>query len=359
MDSRSRVLTALGHVQPDVVPIDYFAAPEIQARLFRYFGIDDEDRLRDILDTDVRYINPVYIGPPLPQFSDGSYMDLWGVIRKPVSNEYGDYAEAVNLPYQKWDTVEEAERFDWPNPDWFDYSSVAEQCKRYPTKAIALGSFFVQDFINGTARGRGFEQTFMDIATGNPVFKYIVERRHRFYLDIIERSLEAARGRIDLVLCGDDFGSQRGLLISPESFDALFRRKKQDFFDMAHAHGAKITHNCCGSSEALMSRFIALKMDALQTIQPSAEGMNPFALKKKYGERITFHGAIDVQGWLQRATNRKIQEYLTRLVGEVGLNGGLICSPSHFLQPDIPLEKILCVYDTLQKIRGKQGFLSQ
>ena len=65
-------------------------------------------------------------------------------------------------------------------------------CARYPDKALGAGSFGVQDFINGVAFGRGVEQVLMDIAEESPASLYIVERRHRFYMAYIERTLEAA-----------------------------------------------------------------------------------------------------------------------------------------------------------------------
>jgi uroporphyrinogen decarboxylase len=354
MTSRERVNTSFAHAQPDVVPIDYFATPEINTMLLEHFGTSSDDELRDILDTDIRYVNPCYDGPELEKYSDGSYMDVWGIRKKPVPNEYGDYAEAINTPYQSWTSADEAESFQWPDPDWYDYSAVASMCKKYPDRAIAVGSFFVQDFINGVARGRGVEQTLIDIATESPVLSYIVERRHKFYMEMIERTLNAAKGRIDLVLCGDDFGSQRGLLISPKSFDTLFKQKKKEFFDMVHNYGANVVHHCCGSSVELWPRFIEIGMDAVQTIQSSAEGMDPFVLKKKYGSEMTLYGAIDVQGWLQNASRSEIDEYLERLIHDVGKNGGFVCSPSHFLQPDIPLANVLYLYETLARYRGKQ-----
>ena len=99
-----------------------------------------------------------------------------------------------NAPYAGWETVEEAAAFPWPNPDWFDYEALPAICARYPELAIAAGSFGVQDFINGVAFGRGVEQVLIDIAVEDPVYLYIVERRHRFYMEYIERILRAAAG---------------------------------------------------------------------------------------------------------------------------------------------------------------------
>lgn len=117
-----------------------------------------------------------------------------------MPNDYGEYAEPIELPYAEWKTVEEAEKFNWPDPDWYDYDVIGDLCAKYPDSAIGAGRFGVQDFINGVAFSRGVEQVLMDIATEDPVYLYIVERRHQFFLRHIERILDAAGGRIDLIL---------------------------------------------------------------------------------------------------------------------------------------------------------------
>jgi len=353
MTPRERVRAALAHVQPDFTPCDYFATPEIHQALLDHFHAADDDALRDRLGTDVRYVDPPYTGPPLPSYDDGSTVNVWGIRRRPVPNEYGAYAEPVGFPYAAWTTVDEAERFSWPSADWYDYDAVPAMCRKYPDLAIAAGGFWVQDFINSVAMGRGVEQVLVDIATGDPVYEYIMEKRHRFYLRQIERVLDAARGRIDLVLCGDDFGSQRGLLISPAAFDRLFAARKKEFFDMVHSYGAKVTHHCCGSSRALIPRFVACGMDALQTIQPRAAGMDPYELKAEFAGQIALHGAVDVQGWLQRSTPETIRREVNRLMDEVGRGGGYLLSPSHHIQPDTPLANVLTVYRTVAERRGR------
>jgi uroporphyrinogen decarboxylase len=369
MTPRERVRAAFAHSQPDFTPCDYYATPEIHQGLLEYFGYTElpeaarqafspmggpgDNLLPERLGTDIRYIGPPYIGPPLPTFDDGSTQDIWGVRRRPMPNQFGEYAEPVNAPYAAWETVEQAAAFPWPSPDSFDYDALPAICARYPDYAIAAGSFGVQDFINGVAFGRGVEQVLIDIALEDPVYLYIVEQRHQFYLRYIERILAAAHGRIDLVLCGDDFGSQRAALIAPAAFDKLFASRKKELFDLVHVYGAKVTHHCCGSSRALIPRFLACGMDALQTIQRQAAGMDPYDLKREFAGRLVLHGAVDVQGWLQRAAPAEIEREVDRLMDEVGAGGGFILGPCHQLQPDTPLENVLTVYRTVARRRGR------
>jgi len=338
-------------VQPDCTPCDYFGTPEIDQALERHFGVTGGKAIRRCLDVDVYNIQPPYIGPPLRTFDDGSTIDMWGVRRKPMPNEYGEYDEPVESPYAEWMTVEEVEAFSWPSPDWFDYEALPALCQRYDGYGIMAGSFGIQDFINGVAFGRGVEQTLVDIALEDPVYLAIVEKRHRFYLEYVERMLDACDGRIDVVLCGDDFGSQRGALISGASFDRLFAAKKRELFDLVHSYGAQVSHHCCGSSVELIPRFIEVGMDALQTIQPQAEGMSPYALKRDFGEDLVLHGAVDVQGWLQRAEPGEVEEEVHSLMDEVGRDGGFILGPCHNIQPDTPIESVLAIYSAAAQHR--------
>ena len=351
MTPRERILAAFNHQQPDCTPCDYFGTPEINQALFQHFGIS---RLRDIwrcLETDVRYISAPYIGPEMKIFDDGSTIDMWGIRRKPMPNEYGEYDEPIEMPYAKWKTVEDAQKHNWPSPDWFDYDTVPERCKQYPDLAIATGQFGIQDFINGIAFGRGVEQVLFDIAMEDPVYLFILEKRHNFFMKYIERTLSAAKGRIDFVLCGDDFGSQRGLLISPATFDKIFAPRKKALFDLVHSFDAKISHHSCGSTRQLIPRFIEIGMDSLQTIQPQAKGMNPYELKKDFGSDIVFHGAVDVQGWLQKATPQQVTTEVHNLMDQVGEGGGYILAPCHNIQPDTPTENVLAIYNAVAQRR--------
>ncbi len=354
MTPRERVLAAFGHCQPDFTPCDYFATPEIHGALLERFSVSEDADLRERLGTDIRYVAPPYTGPPLPTFDDGSTQDIWGIRRRPMPNEYGQYAEPVGLPYGDWETVTDSDKHPWPSPDWFDYAAIGPLCEQFPEMAIATGNFNIQDFINSISMGRGVEQVLIDMAVDDPVLLSIVERRQRFFLEHMERILDAAAGRIDLVLCGDDFGSQRGLLISPDTFRRHFGPKKKEFFDLVHSYGAKVTHHCCGSSRQLIPDFIECGMDALQTIQPQAQGMDPYDLKREFNGRIVLHGAVDVQGWLQRASPQEIEAEINRLMDEVGQGGGFVLAPCHYIQPDTPVENALALYEAVAKRRGRK-----
>ena len=352
MTPRERVLAALAHTQPDCTPCDYWGTPEIKEGLRKHFGVKTEDDIHDRLGTDLRHVLAPYSGPELPTYDDGAFTDIWGVIRTPMANEYGEYAEPSNLPFAAWTSVEQAEGYNWPRADCYDYDAVPALCEQYGDYAIYTGGGGFGDYINGVAFGRGVEQVLLDIALKDPVYLYIVQKRHAFFMEHTERTLRAAAGRIDLVLCGDDFGSQRGPLISPATFAEIFAPLKKEYFDMVHSYGAKITHHSCGSTVELIPQFIEIGMDSHNAIQPQAVGMNPYDLKAQFGGRLTFHGAVDVQGWLQRVSVAEVKEEVHRLMDDVGKGGGYILAPCHNIQPDTPIENALAIYDAVAEGRS-------
>jgi hypothetical protein len=66
---------------PDRVMRDYWAVPEIDARLRQHYGVESQDELLDTLDIDFRDIEgPAYIGPPLATHGDGSDDDLEDIL---------------------------------------------------------------------------------------------------------------------------------------------------------------------------------------------------------------------------------------------------------------------------------------
>ena len=134
------------------------------------------------LGTDIRYVNPPYIGPPLPTFDDGSIDEPLGHPPPADAQRVRRVRRAGRLALRRVDNGRRGRGVPWPNPDWFDYDAIPALCEQYPDLAIAAGDFGVQDFINGVAFGRGVEQVLMDIAAEDPVYLYIVEKRHRFYM---------------------------------------------------------------------------------------------------------------------------------------------------------------------------------
>ncbi len=350
--SRERVLTALDHKQPDRTPCNYLGTPEANEKLFAHFKTREMDDLLAHLGVDLRAIPYKYIGPELRRWPDGRYENFWGQVRKDIKNEAGVYSESVEFPYAKFETPAEVDAFRWPKVEWFDFTHLLPFCEKFNEYAIVLGSTGNMDLINGIAYGRGVEQVIMDIATEDEIYLACIEKRFAFWLAYMEKALAICKGRVDILWCGDDLGTQNGLLISPEKWRKIFKPKLASMCGLGHKFGAKVMMHSCGATHRLWDDFIEAGVDIYDTVQPEAEGMNPAELKKRFGRRISFHGTISTQKTLPFGTPKDVAEEVELRIKTVGRDGGFIAAPAHNIQPDTPLDNTLTMYRTIREFKG-------
>jgi uroporphyrinogen decarboxylase len=345
MNHKERVISALNRKGYDRIPVKHYGTPEADTLLMDYFNVSTDMGLLKAIGDDFRVISAPWIGPPLEQHPDGSWDGWWGERYANISFGHGTYPEAVHLPFTDVEDVTELENYRMPSADDFDYSTIKEQCNEWSEYATIFGNAGFLDFINSIARCRGVEKVLFDIAEKNPVYLALMEQRFRLFYDMTERALQAADGAIDIVHVGEDFGSQRGLLISPRTFETLFRPKFEKMFELAHKYGAITMMHCCGSVRKLIPRFIDIGLDVLDVIQTSAAGMNIVELHDEYSEDIAFAGSICVQSTLPFGSVDDVKrEVELRL--ELFSEGGLILGPSHQIQAGTPVENIIAMYET-------------
>jgi len=103
-----------------------------------------------------------------------------------------------------------------------------------------------------------------------------------------------------------------------------------------------------GAVRPLISDFIDMGVDVLNPIQPKAKNMNHEELKESYGDRLSFHGGIDIQALLCNGDPREVERETKQKIQLLGEGGGYIVAPSHCVQPDVPPENILAMVDAVK-----------
>jgi uroporphyrinogen decarboxylase len=101
-----------------------------------------------------------------------------------------------------------------------------------------------------------------------------------------------------------------------------------------------------GALRPLIPELIDLGIDILNPIQADAKGMEPEGLKADFGDRLVFHGGIDIIKTLPRGTVEDVQNEVRERIRVLGHDGGYVLCSSHHIQSDTPLENVLAMYDT-------------
>jgi len=350
MTSKERVLATFAGQIPDRVPIDYEANPGIDAKLKAHFGLAENDQsgLRDVLGVDFRGVGAPYMGPRLHEDipERGVRVNNWGIHRRWIEHESGGYWDFCDFPLQDADADDIA---NWPVPDpgRHDYSTVFEQCQRDKNYAVCLHCF--GDLINGNGMLRGMEQTLIDLITDDPAGLLLADRRFAVQMEVAQRTLEAARGGIDILWLGEDLGTQDRPMISMEIFKKHFRPRYQKLVDLGKAFGTQIMIHTCGSSSWAYEDFIDMGIDAVDTLQPEARDMSPDYLKKTFGGRLAFHGCISTGGPVAFGTVEETIEDCRQTLDIMMPGGGYCFAPTHALQDNSLTENVVAMYETAKE----------
>jgi uroporphyrinogen decarboxylase len=152
-------------------------------------------------------------------------------------------------------------------------------------------------------------------------------------------------GKVDGVFVGDDFGTQQGLLMSPDMWRTYIKPRYEKLVSVVKGHGVRYCHHSCGGIRPIISDLVQMGVDVLHPIQPLALGMDPGELGEEFGRELTFYGGIDEQRTLPTGRPEDVKREVRSRVAAFGKHGGYIVAPSHAFQPDIPLENILAVYE--------------
>lgn len=364
MTHRERVVCALSHQQPDMVPIDLGSSLmssivlEGYERLKKYFGIESETklshrmmRIADVdeeilkrLDIDLRGVFP---GTPkgTEDLGPNRYKDSWGIEREKPEHSY--YYDQRKSPLSGDIGVSDIVNYPWPNPDDPEIvRGLKERVKwiRNNTDcAVALA--LPNPFVHISQYLRGFEDWYCDMALNPMVLEALFDAVLEVNLEIAKNELKEVGQDIDVVVSGDDLATQKGLQYSHDHFLKYVKPKLAKFFSQVHdMSNAKLLYHTCGSVVSIIEDLIEIGVEALNPVQLSAAGMDPVKLKKKYRGRLAFWGAIDSQTILPKGSVKDVQKLVEDRIEQLGEGGGYILCAVHNIQPDVPLENILAMY---------------
>jgi uroporphyrinogen decarboxylase len=341
-----RVETALAHREPDRVPFDFWAVPEVWDSLRRALAADDETVLR-LLGIDCRMVTTRYVGTKAGELPDGTFIGPWGTHRRRVANEFGVYDEYASHPLADAETVSDVQNWEWASPDDWDVSGVRRQCEELNADVRFHLRYEVGGIFEWSWALRGFERFLLDLVEKPAVACAIMDCFTDIYIENTRRVIEAAGGLLDMVYTYDDVGMQEGLLLSPRMWRQFIlpRHQRLNATIRAARYPVKIMYHSCGAVFPLIGAFVdEMGIDVLNPLQPRAAGMDMQRIKAEFGDHLSFHGGIDIQHTLPHGTPSDVQAEVRDRCRVLGHHGGYICTSAHYIQADTPLPNIIALY---------------
>jgi len=340
MTPRERWLAVLRRQEPDRVPMDYWATGEATEKVIKHLGCANADEMFRRLHIDrVCGVGPRYAGPQPPAGED-----IFGCRYQTVNYGAGVYSECAHNPLAKYETLEELQReYAWPNPDWWDYSGIAEQLKGGHDRPIQGGGS--EPFLTYKSL-RGMEQAYMDLVLHPDIAHFCLDKLFGLAYENTRRIYEQIPGQVMITYVAEDLGSQEGLLISREHIREFLLPGMKRMMDLAHQAGAYVFHHSDGAVREILPDLIEAGIDVLNPIQWRCKGMERAGLKRDFGDKLVFHGGVDNQYTLAFGSVEQVRQEVIDNLRLLGAGGGYILAPCHNLQAVSPPENVVAMYDT-------------
>jgi len=176
----------------------------------------------------------------------------------------------------------------------------------------------------------------------NPEFIQDVFDTYLTHCEVLFQRMWDAGYKLDEILFYDDMGYKGTTFFSPKVYRRILQEFHQRAVSWAHNHGIYARLHSCGDIMKLLPDVLDTGIDALNPLEVKA-GMDAFAVKQTYGNRLVLHGGINA------ANMHDVDYTLTEIEEKVPVlkeNGGYILASDHSIPNSVSL-------DTMRQIVAK------
>jgi len=316
--------------------------PGAQQGLLDFFKVNSVDELKVLLDDDIYPIEVPYHYPPSNHIACAF---------KFAKSSHDDKPDERTLTapgfFEDIDDPADVDLFPWPDPAlYLDVEESARLARSVDPTYIRMGVMWSAHFQDACA-AFGMEKALMVMLMNPDMFVAVIDRITGFYLKANELFYEATKGYLDAVLIGNDFGSQCGLMVDPDSLRSYVFPGTQKLIDQAKSYGLKVIHHSCGSIFPIIDDLVEMGVDVIHPIQALAQDMDAPNLKTYFEGKTAFCGGVDAQHLLVNGTPEQVTDKVHEL--KLLFPTGLIISPSHeAILQDIPPANIKALFEALK-----------
>jgi uroporphyrinogen decarboxylase len=244
--------------------------------------------------------------------------------------------------FAECEDVQEVEAFDWPNPDYLDFSSTLKRVKYAYDQGLAVFGGMWCPFFHTLSDFFGMENYFVKMHTDKEVVHALTSHVVDFYVETNTRFFNLAKEYLTAGFFGNDFGTQLDLMIGFNDFDEFLLPSINRIIGTIKKAGLKTAFHSCGSVNRVIPRLIDAGIDVLHPLQARAKNMDAKNLETQYGKDLIFMGGVDTQQLLPFGKKEQVREEVLRLRDI--FKEHFIVSPSHeALLPDVPFENAMAM----------------
>ena len=368
MQSVDRVVAALYHEEPDMIPlVDSFTTPEARdlfagdllgrtADLFvasrqrrSAYGLERKLSLARWWDKDI-----ISIGVNAPTLLSESIAcdereDGYVIARQ----AYGSITFTRRKPYfhkvlhspVRW--PEDLDRIEPPDLEHYtpQIKAIAKEAEWFKEKGYFVEGFHNGPFVMTWHWLRGLTRFLMDVA-GNPSFaKRLVEFGMNPQIELSKAITDEAD--IDAIRLGNDMGTTRSLFFSPKAYKEIFHPWEKRLVKVYHKKGVFVFHHCHGNINSIFKDMVDAGVDAIDPLDSTV--IDLAEVKEKYGDRITLRGGVNK--YIGTYDKKQIYEHVSECIRNGAPNGGYILTSAGGLPHLMPKRNVIYYKELRKKLR--------
>jgi len=342
MTERDRVLTALSHRQPDKVPWQLGATDQVRTLLAAHYGdprLSEPARFDAWIGNHFRSVAPTGSGQfhgLEEELSPGVWRDGWNIVwdTRGMYGE-GEWGRPINCVLPE-PTLSGFIFPDPPRPEAYDhYAQFVDDNPDY----FRIGR---EGHLYEVAWAlRGMENFLMDLVLHPAFVERLLDGITEYYLAVID---ESVKYHIDAFYFGDDLGSQsQGLIMGPGLWRQFIKPRLARLFSRVKEAGKFVCLHSDGQVDAVFGDLIEIGLNMYNPLQPEIRDVR--AVKRQFGDRLSFHGGIGIQDLLPHGTPSQVRTEVRGLIEDLGAGGGYILGPSHAIMADAPIENLVALIE--------------
>lgn len=204
---------------------------------------------------------------------------------------------------------------------------------------------------------RRIDNFLMDLLAEPEEVEKVLEALMANHLKTLEKACKYVGDVADIVRFGDDLGMDTGPLMSPSTYQSLFKKHHTTLCDYIHKNSTMKTFlHSCGSIHAVMPDLIEAGFDIINPVQTVCRDMEPDRLKKDFGNDITFWGGgADTRTAINHGTPESVRKHVLERLEIFTPGGGFVFNTVHNILPDVPPENIVAMYDAIAEFNTAGG----
>jgi len=330
---------------PDrVYNIELFLDGEVQSAIAKRFDLD-----RDLSPADPLYVHKLQI--KLQRFLGYDFVRV-GVDGSLLLTNTMRAADSAGLahdggrtwmaerggPIQNW---EDFEKYPWPKLESLQTITLEWYNENLPDDMCIVGSGGFAHFDEYLCWLFGYESLCYALFEQRDLVLAIKQKLEELYEACVNLLLQF--DRVKVLWGSDDMGFKNGLLLGPEETRQLVLPGHKRMAEMSHAAGHPYLLHSCGKIAAIMEDLIEdVKIDAKHSFEDTIEDVRD--AKKKYGDRLTLLGGIDVD-FLCRSDEQAIRKRVRDTIEVCQPGGGWCLGTGNSVANYIPVENYLIMLD--------------